>query len=83
MQSRNCRVILAAIVAPSRASRKHALPGIESKKADYGPLSYLRERQYAPVRANVRDSLTTLSIEQLKLVGNIQRSNFSIKRRCQ
>jgi len=42
------------------------------------PLSDLRERQYAPVRANVRDPLTTLNIEQLKLVGNIERSNFAI-----
>jgi hypothetical protein len=44
---------------------------------------YLRERRYAPVRANVRDPLTTLNIEQLKLVSNIERSNFAIKRRSQ
>jgi hypothetical protein len=44
---------------------------------------YLRERRYAPVPANVRDPLTTLNIEQLKLVSNIDRSNFAIKRRCQ
>jgi hypothetical protein len=36
---------------------------------------YLRERRYAPVPANVRDPLTTLNIEQLKLVSNIDRSN--------
>jgi hypothetical protein len=28
---------------------------------------YLRERRYAPVRENVRDLLTTLNSEQLKL----------------
>jgi hypothetical protein len=44
---------------------------------------HLRERRYAPVRANVRDPLTTLNIDQLKLVSNIERSYFTIKRRSQ